>query len=422
MTQVTQEQSIWQNNRWTRMFIAYSISTFGDWFDMIAIFALMAYTWKVDPILIAFLPITFALPGIVFGSVAGVLADRLPKAYIMIIVSFISAILTFGLIFANHVYLVFPILLLRSTAGIFQNPAEQALTRTIVPKDLLLKATSYNQIVNQIAKIAGPLLGGLLLAIVSAKICLLINAISFVVAGFILLTIKEVKVRTSVEEGDTKEKQAFKKSWQEGWQFIYKNKVIFWSIVIQFVAMMVIQLVDNQFAILFENIAPDKPSFFGFAIASVGLGAVLSISQLNKRKHLNYGLTLGFGILLLGIGFTGFSFLPQGFPVLFMIALGVLCGIGNGMWMVTGNFILQHETPEKMVGRVFGIFNVVMSVVFIVAPLSGGIFIHFMGPTHIFQFVGITILLFSIFILLFRNKLYPPEKLAKDETEVNMSV
>lgn len=409
--------SIWKNKVWIRMFSAYSISTFGDWFDIIAIFALMAYTWKVDPILIALLPITFALPGILLGSVAGVIADRWKKTHIMIFVSFISGILTFGLILVNNVYLVFPILLLRSTAGVFQNPAEQALTRSVVSKDMLLKATSYNQIVNQTAKIAGPLLGGLLLAVVSPKICLFINAVSFIIAGLLLLTIRSIKANVSAKEKNKDAAPSFKESWKEGWRFIYQNKVIFWSIVIQFIAMMVIQLVDNQFAILFESIAPENPSFMGFAIASVGLGAVLSISQLNKKKQLNYGKTLGFGILLLGIGFTGFSMLAQGFPIILMLCFGLLAGLGNGMWMVTGNFILQNETPEDMVGRVFGILNVIMSVVFIVAPLSGGIFIHYLGPNYIFQFVGVSIIIISILVLIFRNKMYPPTEIIGEKAE-----
>lgn len=388
------------------MFTAYSISTLGDWFDMIAIFVLMAYTWHADPFLVGLVPITFALPGILFSSFAGVLADRWRKVPIMMSVSLVSGVLTILLVFVNNIYLVFLILLLRSTVGLFQEPAEQALTRAVVGEDLLLKATSYNQLMNQIAKIGGPILGGVIISFLSAKLCLAINAVSFIASGLILLTLLTIRVADK-DDQEQQDKQSFHDSWKEGWKYIYKNKVIFWTMIIGISATMVIQLVDSQFAVLFRVIAPNRPSLIGWAMASVGLGAVLSISRLNKLKELNYGWMIGMGSFLLGVGFAGIGMLEHGFHSLVAVILGIIAGIGNGMWMVTFNFVLQNESPKKMVGRVFGIVNVMMSVVLIIAPLSGGIFIHYKGPVYIFQFVGWTVIGIGLLIIIFRNKLYP---------------
>lgn len=389
------------------MFIAYAISTFGDWFDMIAVFVLMAYTWHADPLMIALVPITFALPGMLLSSFAGVVADRWRKRRIMILVSFISAVLTGLLVLVNHIYLVFLILLLRSTVEVFQSPAEQALTRVVVSKADLLKATSFNQIINQVAKIAGPLLGGVLLAVMSPKICLLVNAISFVLAGFILLTIRKVTVEDDDKQEEVTMQQSFRKSWQEGWIFMFKNRVILWTLLIGLVASLVIQLVDSQFAVLFRVIAPNRPSIMGWIIASVGLGAVVSITLINKRDHIKYGLTLGIGAILVGVGFVGIGRLHDGFSLCLALGLGIVAGIGNGLWMVTFNYVLQNEAPKSMVGRVFGIVNVMMSAVLIIGPIAGGIFIHYMGPDYIFQWVGWVVSLVGFVVLLFRNKLYP---------------
>ncbi|WP_408009745.1 hypothetical protein ACJROX_05435 [Pseudalkalibacillus sp. A8] len=59
--------------------------------------------------------------------------------------------------------------------------------------------------------------------------------------------------------------------------------------------------------------------------------------------------------------------------------------------MVAFNFALQKESPKEMVGRVFGITNSVASVVFIVAPISGGILVQTLGASAVIQTIGFVV-------------------------------
>jgi DHA3 family macrolide efflux protein-like MFS transporter len=407
--EVTQQPvSIWKNKTFLKMFSAYSISTFGDWFDLIAISVLVAYRWQTDPILIGMIPVMYALPGILFGSFSGVVADRWKKLNLMIIADLLVAVLTLILMFAPNIYWVLPILMLRATLGVFNIPAQQALTRQVVAEDQLLKATSMNGLVNQMSKVAGPLLGAAVLIVITPQLCILLNAITRLISAMILFTIRGIKENLSlVEKGE--ENQAFRQLWKEGWGLIFKRKLLFHTMIFGFFGLMAIQLVDFQFPTLFRDFAPHNESLIGWTISASGLGAVMGITWVNRLKNVNYGWVLGGGYLLIGVGFGWIGWLEPGMREMWAVMAGLIMGFGNGIWMVGYNFLIQMETPKEAIGRVFGIQNTISSFVAILAPLTGGVLIQIMGVAEVFIYVGWIIALIGLIGIVFKNVVWPTE-------------
>ena len=98
------QTSVWRNRIFTKMYSAYAISSFGDWFDAFAIEILVAFRWRADPLMIALIPVMIALPGILFGSFAGVIADRWKKVNLMMLADAAETLLTIALLFAPGMY------------------------------------------------------------------------------------------------------------------------------------------------------------------------------------------------------------------------------------------------------------------------------------------------------------------------------
>ena len=170
-----------------RLFAAFALSCFGDWFDAIAISVIVVYRWGTDPLMLALLPAAMALPGLLLGTLGGTLADRLPGIRLMLICDAAVVLLTIGIAFAPHLAVLLPLLLLRSAAGVFHTPAQQALTRSIVDPEDLQSASSWNGLVSQGSKIAGPLIGASILALLSPQACILLNAGLRLLAFLLLL-------------------------------------------------------------------------------------------------------------------------------------------------------------------------------------------------------------------------------------------
>lgn len=413
-------RSLFHNKMYMRVYSAFATATFGDWFDVLAIQVLVGYRWQASPLMLALIPVSMALPGILLGSLAGVVADRMNKLKLMRICDLITAILTLLVLFAPNMLWLLPVLMVRAAISTFNVPAQQSLTRSIVHEDQLLQATSLNGLVNQGSKIAGPLLGGLALSILMPQWCILLNSALRMCSFLLLLTVKNIKSGNgdhaiSVQE----ERVPLSTMWREGWRFMFRSKTLLNMMIYGLISILAIQIIDFQFTSLFRLIAPNNESLLGWMVASSGVGAVITIMAMNKtNREPSYGLRLGSADVLIGLAVGGLGLLQLGVSMVPVLLLGFILGMGNGISIVTFNYGLQKETPPHMTGRVFGIQSTLMSAVMIGAPLVGGMLVQNSGPARIFLIIGVVIALIGVGGILFRRALWPETKTVVTRVEL----
>lgn len=145
ITLIENKSSIWGNQIFRTMFTAYAINVFGDFFDMIALMTLFSYTLHADPMFLALVTLSYAVPGLLFGQLGGILADRFDKRRLMIVADLLRAVITFGIVMSTNEYVILALLSFRSMAGTVHAPSQSALTRVVVTEEQLYQATSLNQ-------------------------------------------------------------------------------------------------------------------------------------------------------------------------------------------------------------------------------------------------------------------------------------
>lgn len=413
MTKTSKTKSkLWPIRSFRSMFAAYALASFGDWFDALAIQVMVVYRWGTDPLLVALIPVAMALPSVLFGSFAGTVADRVQQAKLMAVCDVLTAVLSAAILFAPDMYWLLPLLGLRAMTSVFHVPAQQALTRRIVPAELLLAATSYNGLVGQGSKIAGPLLGAALLAALSPQACILINIGTRLLSALLLLRLWRMP-RTDASYQAGKESGPngigkFWSEWKEGWVFLWREKLVFHTVVFGFIGLTVILMVDYQFSTLFKSLSPADEALTGKVVAAIGGGSVLVLLLLNRLGRIRYGWGLGGGGALIGAGIGLLGLCSPGSPVMMLLGLGLLIGIGNGIYMLTQNYVLQKETSPDVVGRVFGIQNTVSGLVMVLAPLAGGLLIRAVSVGDAFLWIGLAMTAIGLAGILLRRKLWPP--------------
>lgn len=411
--------SLLKNKVYMRVYSAFATATFGDWFDALAIQVLVGYRWQASPLMLALIPVSIALPGILLGSFAGVVADRLNKLKLMRMCDLLTALLTVFVLFAPSMVWLLPLLMLRAAISTLNVPAQQSMTRSMVREDQLLQATSLNGLVNQGSKIAGPLLGGFALSVLTPQWCILINACLRGCSYLLLLTVKKSDVEQVRTEGkgDQEERVPLRTMWKEGWSFMLRSRLLLNSMLFGLVGALAIQMIDFQFTSLFRIIAPSEESMLGWLVAASGGGAVFIIMVMNKmNRGTGYGWKLGTGYVLMGLSVGGLGLLQPGASSISVLLLGFLLGIGNGIFIITFNYCLQKETPPHMTGRVFGIQSTILSGVMIGAPLLGGMMVQAAGPSRIFLNFGIVIALIGVLGIAFGRVLWPTQKEKSDSS------
>ncbi|WP_163970227.1 MFS transporter [Oceanobacillus halotolerans] len=401
--------SIWKNKAFLKLFSSYSISVMGQFFDMIAIILLFTYTWESEPLLISLIPIMYALPSALFSQFIGIIVDQGKKINLMLIADILTAILTLLLIFIENPYIVLGILLLRGTVVTIHFPAQQAVIQQIVEKDLILKAVTLNGTVNQLSKIIGPFLGATLAAAISPKASLAVYVIALLLSVcFLLYSLRHIDENETVEIAATyKEKTTFFAIWKDGWKLLWNAKVLFVSFLFTLTGFTAIQLVDVQFAVLFRNFAADEPSLLGWSMSTVGLGAVIVMIALNSVKTINsYGWILGGSILLIGLGFSLLGFMQPGMHYVWPIMACFVVGMGTGLFSVGFSYLLQKESPEGKIGQLSGLYNSVTGFILLIAPITGGIIVQWLGVTLTFQLIGICISVIGMSGIVFQRILW----------------
>lgn len=380
-----------ENKTFRTLLFAYGLATLGDWFDFIAVAIFLGYVWQVDPMTMALLPIAYAAPGILLGQLAGVLADRVHKVRMMIAANLVQASLTLLLLAMPDPLLFLLVIALRSCASVFNDPAQQTLTRQIVAPEHLLQATSLNGAIFQGGKLIGPLIGGMVAAMVTPALCLIINAVSYLLSTLLLLTIRHVEKQ--LPRPASREKTiSLRLAWKEGWTVFLQNRVLLLSSLFSLLAMMAIQLADAQFPVVFREKVPDHPEIVGYCVSVIGLGALLTITWLHRRKTIrSYGWVLGGGVLLIGTCFAWIGLFQPGDGIHWLLAASLLAGIGTGLTSVGTNYLVQKETPPHALGRIRGIIDSLSSATFIAAPLLGGVLMTWLGPAQTFLAVGLLV-------------------------------
>lgn len=424
--------SIWRNGRFRRMFAAHTAASFGDWFDAIAIQVLVAYRWEADPMMIALIPVVMALPGLLLGSIAGTLADRVHKARLMIVCDAAIALLTLAILAVPGPAWLLPLLGLRAAAGVFQMPSQQGLTRTVVASDDLFRATSLNGLVNQASKVAGPLLGAMTLTVLSPQACIILNALLRLCSGLLLWPLRGIgptlvstdqqavaagqqgksAAHTAPEADEDKMQEEhvrasrFFNQWREGWAFLWRSRMLLHTLIFGLFGLIAILMIDYQFPTLLRVLAPGNESLLGWLVSAIGAGAVGCMLVLNRLNRISAGWGLGGGYVLVGgaIAALGWAQPGTGLPVLLMI--GAVLGVGNGLYIITQNYILQAKTPADMVGRVFGIQSTVIGAIMVVCPLAGGVLIRIAGAGTAFVWIGMTVGILGLAGLLLQSVIW----------------
>ncbi|REE93168.1 putative MFS family arabinose efflux permease [Paenibacillus taihuensis] len=382
-----------KNNRsFAKMFIAYGLSALGDYFDFMAVAILLGLIWKADAMTVALMPLSFAVPSILFSQLAGILADRWNKRNLMIATDLIRACITVMLIFAPNAAVLIGLIALRSTARVFHYPAQQAMTRGVVEPDQLLQATSLNGAVFQLSKVLGPLLGVTVATVFSPSSCMAVNAASFVLSACLLLLIPSKHGRIAAAEAISKEPFQLRTAWRHGWRILLQSSTLRVSLIFCLIGLSGIQMIDAQISVLLRDVAPHRPELIGWLVTAIGAGGLASVTWLRRFKQLSaYGWLLGGGVTLIGIMFAVAGMFRQDTPLCFILFTSFIGGIGTGFTSAGMNYILQKETPSEAIGRVSGIYDSLSSVIFVIAPLIGGALIEQWGASFTFLFVGIIV-------------------------------
>lgn len=295
-----------------------------------------------------------ALPRLIFGALSGVLVDRYDRKLLLILVNFgsIIPIAIFLPIYAFATLAFWHLLVLEILSGSIRaiNPsAAQSILAELVPREDILNAVSLYTVGFNIARIAGPSLGGVLILLIGVGGCYAVFGVTLLIAGVGMLFLRTNK------EPSIKRQENFLLEFKEGFHYVWHEPLILSSVIAAYTFAVFIVTYQSFLPVFAKEILQVGPRGLGILMAAPGLGGIASLSFLASvgerwnRAMLLWVMTTATPIFLI---------LFCASPIFWLsVILLALVGAGQVCFRTISRVIIQIEAPRNLMGRVMSVFN-----------------------------------------------------------------
>ncbi len=376
------------------------------------VLAIWVYQQTQSNAAVSFMLLSFGIPSLLVGFIAGSIVDYLDKRKVMIYCNLSRAFILFIYFFyARNLIALFALSVIISIITQFFIPSEGPSIPSLVSPRQLLTANSLFTVSLFLSTVFGFILAGPMLKAFGENNVYLVIAFFMLVAGYFSYKLPDLK-NPSGKLSHILDFTSIGKAIDEGIKFIKTHKRIKQSLILMtfsqaLVATMAvlapgfadqilkIDLTDASYLVM-------GPAAFGLVIGSLGVGGI-------GTKYLKGSIiltgTVGTGVLLILLSFItkasepfvhffGLSFTVNNLAV--AILLIFLLGIFNSFITVPTNTILQEETHSDMRGRVYGFLTALTGGASLLPVVFSGVLADVMGVGRTLVVLGVFVLFFSM--------------------------
>lgn len=294
------------------------------------------------------------IPIFLFSLVGGVIADRYDRRMLLICSQIVQLLCAFTLAadFAFGKVEIWHILSLSFIVGLaqaFGGPAYSALVPSLVNREDLPNAIALNSIQFNVARVLGPVLGGLALQHLGAAWCFSLNGLSYIAVITTLILVRPSF--TPSNRGGT-----IIDGIKQGVSFIQRQGAMSSLITLAFGMTALSVPLVVFLPVMAKNVLHGGPEEFSWLLATSGAGsivgalAVAATSQMQKKGLVALATLVVLGFMVTGVAFSQTFWWMAGFVFLAGIALMMVFALISSL--------VQLITPDDMRGRVMSVYNV----------------------------------------------------------------
>ena len=372
---------------------------------------------------VSFVILAFSLPSVVFGPIAGAVADRVSRRKVMVAVNAVRAALAILFLLLQPSWPVqislasfYALAFLFGAAGQFFMPAQGASIPALVPRDQLTAANALFNLTFTATQLLGfALLGPLLSQVLGVSMLYIVTMIGFAISALLTLWLPEMPLPTRVATAS--EGGHVRRIWndiREGLVYIRQDAILMKVIAYLTFATTVFMLVAALAPDFVSTVVGLSPGDIGFIVAPAGLGVIAGVvlvprlaSRFRREALIDWAVMIG-GVALLMLALSreilNFLFAPGALPprseVVVAGALAALLGLCNALVLVPAQTILQERSHESIRARVYATFFTITSVVSFVPIFFAAAAADFFGVVTVLAVVAIMLILVGLVSLL----------------------
>ena len=343
-----------QHRNFRLFFGGQSLSLIGTWMTQVATSWLVYRTTK-SALLLGLVGFSGQIPALVLAPFAGVWVDRLNLHRVLKVTQTLSMLESFALAALAlsgviNIPEIVGLIMFQGAINAFDMPARQSfLIEMVEDRADLTNAIALNSAMFNSARLIGPSIAGLIIAVAGEGYCFLIDGFSYlaVIGSLLLMHIGNVRVQ--------RQRRSIADELKEGWSYV-TGSIPIRTILLLLAA---VSLVGAPYTVLLPifagKVLQGGAHTLGFLTGASGVGALVSAIALAMRKTV-LGLgkriaytTLSFGAGLIFFGLSKYLWLS--------LALMLMTGFSLIQQMSCSNTIMQTIVQEDKRGRVMSFYT-----------------------------------------------------------------
>jgi MFS family permease len=297
------------------------------------------------------------VPLVFFSLIGGAVADAMDRRRLLLLSQAGSMAASFLLVGGAVVdrpplWFLYLAAALASASSAFDAPARSAAIPNLVPKDRLASAIALNQVLFQVNDVAGPAIGGLIIAQFGLAWAYTIDAVTFLAAIAALLLMRPMP------PGRQGARPPILRSVREGFRYLKGRRVLLSTFLVDLNAM-IFGMPRALFPVLAREAFRIGPAGLGLLYAAPAAGALVGALLTGWVRHVRrQGRAVLWAVAVWGVAIIGFGFSTGAL----WLALGFLAvaGAADVISAIFRSTILQSSVPDSLRGRLSSIHIMVV--------------------------------------------------------------
>ncbi len=326
----------------------------GTWLQNLAL-GWLIYRITGSPLLLGVVGFAGQIPALILTPLAGVYADRVNRRFVLILTQVFPMFFAFilsALVFSNTIQ-EWHIIVLAILNGVFMaidNPFRHAFVLDMIgDRELLQNAIALNSTLYNSARFIGPMIGGILIALVGEAWCFLINGLSFLA---VIISLLSMSVK---QEISTETKGTVIDDLKEGLKYAFNFKPIRFLLIAVFMTSFFGLPFQVFLPVFAKDVLSGDSQLLGFITGVLGAGALSgSIYLASRRSMCGVPRLILLAIVIFGISLIGFSLSVNKWLSVFLI---YFVGFGMIVQFASTNTLLQTISDVDKRGRMVSLYG-----------------------------------------------------------------
>jgi MFS family permease len=341
-----------QNQNYRRLWLSQVVSNFGDWFGILAVYALIT-KYSDSEFLLGLIIVVKMMSLASFSPFAGYITDRFNRRRLMMLCDLVRGAIVLGLLLVvsyETLWLAYVLTAMQMMFSAIFEPAKTSSIPNVTTEKELVDANVLSAASWSIIFTIGMGFGGLATAWLGTDLVFIINALSYVLSAWFIY--RAVIPQKKMEEAERKRTRNPLTGIKEGFRYLFDNHHVLRPTLAKGCFTMLLGGLTYMLILVSEEVLLMGSVGLGLLYSArgvgTGIGPVIGRRIFNRER--DWVQAMGYSMMFAGAMYTVVGMTTS---LAVMLLFVFIAHAASGANWVMSTVLLQRRTPDTYRGRIF---------------------------------------------------------------------